>query len=427
MLPLVLNPVNLKAGLAGRGRRATAGRPCWPRRGWRRGCCPKRSPDALLAPLQLLFVAGLPEGEARDLAARARGLGVLVNVEDVLPLCDFHVPAIVRRGELLLTASTGGQVPGLARALRESLADAVRPGMDGAAEGAGRGPRQMARRRACRPREVSEKVREHDRADGLAMSPTSVTSPSSMPGAACGRTPAPDAEIAAHLAALQDKAAGRDAHGILELALTGEFAGKTAVVSSFGAESRGAAASWWREIDPNTPILFLNTGKLFGETLRYRDRLQDVLGLGDVRSLAPSLDDARPPRSRRHAVVAAIPMPAAISARPCRWPGRWSRSRPRSRAASASRPASAPTCSRWNFSRAAIRFNPLWQWDLQQLEAFAERHKLPRHPLVEDGYPSIGCMPCTRRVQAGEDYRAGRWSGLDKDECGIHLTDGGGI
>jgi phosphoadenosine phosphosulfate reductase len=46
---------------------------------------------------------------------------------------------------------------------------------------------------------------------------------------------------------------------------------------------------------------------------------------------------------------------------------------------------------------------------------------------VEDGYPSIGCMPCTRRVQAGEDYRAGRWSGTDKDECGIHLTDGGGI
>ncbi len=48
-------------------------------------------------------------------------------------------------------------------------------------------------------------------------------------------------------------------------------------------------------------------------------------------------------------------------------------------------------------------------------------HNLPRHPLVEDGYPSIGCMPCTRRVQAGESYRDGRWSGLDKDECGIHV------
>src|ERR1700760_993665 len=66
--------------------------------------------------------AGLPEGEARLLATRARAQGVLVNVEDVLPLCDFHVPAVVRRGDLLLTASTGGQVPGLARALRERLA-----------------------------------------------------------------------------------------------------------------------------------------------------------------------------------------------------------------------------------------------------------------------------------------------------------------
>ncbi len=67
-----------------------------------------------------------------------------------------------------------------------------------------------------------------------------------------------------------------------------------------------------------------------------------------------------------------------------------------------------------------FRFNPLWQWTLAELEAYHRTHKLPRHPLVEDGYPSIGCMPCTRRVQAGEDYRAGRWSGLDKDECGIH-------
>src|SRR5471032_1088383 len=98
-----------------------------------------------------------------------------------------------------------------------------------------------------------------------------------------------DAGVAAHLKTLQDKAAGRDAHGILELALTGEFAGKTAVVSSFGAES-AVLLKLVADIDPNTPILFLNTGKLFGETLRYRDRLQDVLGLGDVRSLAPSLE-----------------------------------------------------------------------------------------------------------------------------------------
>ncbi|HYS47064.1 MAG TPA: phosphoadenosine phosphosulfate reductase family protein, partial [Rhizomicrobium sp.] len=103
------------------------------------------------------------------------------------------------------------------------------------------------------------------------------------------RPGATDAAVAAHLKELQDKAAGRDAHGILELALTGEFAGKTAVVSSFGAES-AVLLKLVADIDPNTPILFLNTGKLFGETLRYRDRLQDLLGLGDVRSLAPSLE-----------------------------------------------------------------------------------------------------------------------------------------
>ena len=102
--------------------------------------------------------------------------------------------------------------------------------------------------------------------------------------------PAPDAEVLAHLKALQDKAAGKDGLGIVELALTGEFLGKTAVVSSFGAES-AVLLHLVAQIDPNTPILFLNTGKLFGETLRYRDRLQDTLGLGDLRSIAPTLGD----------------------------------------------------------------------------------------------------------------------------------------
>src|SRR5258706_14653010 len=103
------------------------------------------------------------------------------------------------------------------------------------------------------------------------------------------RASASDREVAGRLAALQEKAKGRGAHGILGLALVEEFAGKPAVVSSFGAESV-VRLKVVADIDPNTPILFLNTGKLFGETLRYRDRLQDVLGLGDVRSLAPSLE-----------------------------------------------------------------------------------------------------------------------------------------
>src|SRR5204863_9717412 len=98
------------------------------------------------------------------------------------------------------------------------------------------------------------------------------------------------ASISSQLALLQEKARGRDAHGILELALNETFAGKTAVVSSFGAES-AVLLHLVAEIAPTTPILFVNTGKLFGETLRYRDRLQDTLGLGDLRSIAPTLGD----------------------------------------------------------------------------------------------------------------------------------------
>ena len=127
MLPLILNPVNLKVGLVGQGAARDRRAALLAEAGVEARLLPEPVPDALLASLQVLFVAGLPEGESRDLANRARAAGVLVNVEDVLPLCDFHVPAILRRGDLLLTASTGGQVPGLSRALRESLADQFGP------------------------------------------------------------------------------------------------------------------------------------------------------------------------------------------------------------------------------------------------------------------------------------------------------------
>ena len=229
----------------------------------------------------------------------------------------------------------------------------------------------------------------------------------------------------ARLAALQDKARTRDAHGILELALREEFAHQTAVVSSFGAES-AVLLKLVADIDPGTPILFLNTGKLFGETLRYRDRLQETLGLGDVRSLAPSLEarqKADPDGTLWSRDTDAccdfrktIPLGRALEPFAAQITGR-KRFQTRERA----------DMQPVEYFEGRYRFNPLWQWDLQQLDAFTERHNLPRHPLVEDGYPSIGCMPCTRRVQAGEDYRAGRWAGSDKDECGIHLTDGGGI
>jgi precorrin-2 dehydrogenase len=118
LLPISLNPETVRVGLAGAGeglaRRAALLAEA--------GIAPV--PVSLrgdLPPLNILFVAGLERPAARALADEARAAGILVNVEDVPELCDFHVPAIVRRGDLVLTASTGGQAPGLARRLREWL------------------------------------------------------------------------------------------------------------------------------------------------------------------------------------------------------------------------------------------------------------------------------------------------------------------
>ena len=159
MLPLVLNPLTLKAGLAGRGPERDRRAALLAEAGVEARILPEAVLDEVLGALQVLFVAGLPEGEARELATRARAKGVLVNVEDVLPLCDFHVPAIVRRGDLLLTASTGGQVPGLARALRESLADQFGPEWTTRLKELGRA-RAKWRSDGLSPSQVSQNVRD---------------------------------------------------------------------------------------------------------------------------------------------------------------------------------------------------------------------------------------------------------------------------
>ena len=236
---------------------------------------------------------------------------------------------------------------------------------------------------------------------------------------------ASDPAVAARLSRLQALAATRDAQGILRLALE-EFPGRAAAVSSFGAES-AVLLHMIAKIDPTTPILFLNTGKLFGETLRYRDRLQDLLGLADVRSLAPHPGDRA--RIDPEGVLwsrdtdaccnfrKVMPLKRALEGFDAQITGR-------KRFQTNARQQMSPV----EYFEGRFRFNPLSEWTLAQLQAYAAEHDLPAHPLVEDGYPSIGCMPCTRRIQSGEAYRDGRWSGLEKDECGIHTgVDGEGI
>jgi phosphoadenosine phosphosulfate reductase len=238
-------------------------------------------------------------------------------------------------------------------------------------------------------------------------------------------TGANDPLLKSKLARLEAEADRRDAHGQIELALNEEFPGEAAVVSSFGSES-AVLLHMVSKIDPTTPVLFINTGKLFGETLRYRDRLQDLLGLGDVRTLAPHLADRaeKDPDgtlwSRDTDACCnfrkVTPIRRALEGFAAQITGR---KRFQTQARAGMRAV--------EYFDGRFRFNPLAEWTQADLETYIARHDLPRHPLVEDGYPSIGCMPCTRRVHAGEAYRDGRWSGQDKDECGIHGVDGEGI
>ena len=120
MLPITLSEAT-RVGLSGEGDALGRRAALLIESGIKAELLPSDADDSRLTGLKLLFLAGLDEERALSFASRARALGVLVNVEDEPELCDFHVPAIVRRGDLTLTVSTGGRAPGLARRLREWL------------------------------------------------------------------------------------------------------------------------------------------------------------------------------------------------------------------------------------------------------------------------------------------------------------------
>lgn len=240
------------------------------------------------------------------------------------------------------------------------------------------------------------------------------------------KAPSPQA-LALDLAPLNAGYEAMTAQEILRHAIHEQFVDRITIVSSFGAESV-ILLHMISQIEPSLPVIMLNTGKLFGETLRYRDRLQDKLKLTDVRTNFPHPDDlfADDPkgslwqrdtdaccdlRKVRPQARAVAPFDALITGR--------------KRFQTGTR-ATMDIIERDTDGR--FKLNPLANWQLDELKAYIEQHDLPRHPLVKDGYLSIGCMPCTNKVAEGEDYRSGRWADSDKDECGIHLNiDGDGI
>ncbi len=225
-----------------------------------------------------------------------------------------------------------------------------------------------------------------------------------------------EAETSPIAAFLRD-AEGLDGPTALRAAIAA-FPGKIAVVSSFGAES-AVLLSVVAEIDRAVPVLFLDTGKHFDETLDYRRALAARLGLLDVRDITPDkseLSSVDPdgdlwvwdPDACCN-VRKVSPLNRALAP----FTG-WVSGRKRHQAATRS---GVRVVGR---DGARLRIDPLADWNQTRLAAEIVARDLPAHPLVARGYPSIGCATCTQPVAAGADPRSGRWAGLGKTECGIH-------
>ena len=196
------------------------------------------------------------------------------------------------------------------------------------------------------------------------------------------------------------------------------FGDKLALVSSFGTES-APLLHMVAQIDPAIPVLFLDTGMLFGQTLDYRQKLAAELGLTDVRDLRPlyqdlAVQDPGQDLWKRDTdaccnIRKVLPLDHALAEFDA-----WITGRKRFHGGARLRLKVVEEVE------GKIKFNPLANWTREQLAQYAEAHGLPAHPLVEFGYPSVGCWPCTQPADDG-DVRSGRWAGSEKTECGIHM------
>lgn len=210
---------------------------------------------------------------------------------------------------------------------------------------------------------------------------------------------------------------------ILGEALGRDLKGRIALVSSFGAESV-VLLHLASLVDAATPVIFLETEMLFPETLAYQKRVAEALGLTDVRVVRPdaAAKAARDPDGalRLHdpdgccALRKVAPLAAALEG----FDG-WISGRKR---AHGGRRARLPKVELDSDGR--VKLNPLAHWSIAEVADYIDAHDLPRHPLVAQGYRSIGCAPCTTKSNVDEDPRAGRWRGEEKTECGIHSFGG---
>jgi phosphoadenosine phosphosulfate reductase len=232
----------------------------------------------------------------------------------------------------------------------------------------------------------------------------------------------PSAAVADDDRTFLENYAGQESEALIASVLK-DYKGRVALVSSFGAES-SVLLHMVAKIDPSTPVIFLDTGKLFAETLEYRDALVKALGLTDMRTLHPDTGDlaktdpdgtlnTRDTDACCH-IRKTLPLERALKDFDAVLSGR-KRFHGGERAG----------LNHVSAADGRLKVEPLAAFSVFDLKNYMTEHDLPSHPLVSRGYRSIGCEPCTMKGGTDENPRMGRWAGSGKTECGIHWTASG--
>jgi phosphoadenosine phosphosulfate reductase len=215
---------------------------------------------------------------------------------------------------------------------------------------------------------------------------------------------------------------GMEAEALLAETIVEKRFGKAVLVSSFGTES-AVLLHMVSRLDPGFPIFFLNTNKLFAETLIYNRMVAEKFGLTGIDKLGPDevavkSEDPKGDLWQKNPDACCDlrktrPLDEALKGYDT-----WITGRKRFQS------DTRKDLPAVEFASEHYKVNPLVSWTKNDIDAYFATHDLPRHPLEAQGFPSIGCLPCTDQVADGEDTRAGRWRGQQKTECGIHLSAG---
>jgi len=218
--------------------------------------------------------------------------------------------------------------------------------------------------------------------------------------------------------ALNARFAGVDTPTMLKTVFAEGVLGRVAIVSSFGTES-AVLLHLVAQADPSVPVIFVDTLKMFPETLAYREQLIADFGIENSWVVQPdaAVLAAKDDKGLRWSydpdgcceIRKVEPLKRAKAGLDSWISGR-----------KAFQSVTRQNLPRFEIEDGRLKVNPLGDWTKDDLDAWFAAHDLPRHPLEAQGYLSVGCQPCTTTVKPGEDPRAGRWRGWDKTECGIH-------